>query len=180
MDRPQTRDSLVEKCGRTCQCQCQTNQINGTTKCGQILQVTQTAMCRNHGIMPSSVKTLIGLAAPNINKFTAACHSVVPNNMESRTAGERWLSLGRHSTRDDDLFCQVSRISCFQKHRAATLRQPHSTKQTWRFPELADAMQHVVRHKQRSAVPQSTHSEPLASTSATARMFTELLSSCFK
>ena len=80
--------------------------------------------------------------------------------------GERWLSLGRHSTRDDDLFCEVSRISCFQKHRVATLRQPHSTKQTWRLPELADAMQHVARLKQLSAVPQSMHSEPLASTNA--------------
>ena len=38
----------------------------------------------------------------------------------------------------------------------------------------------TLRLKQRGAVPQSMHSEPLASTSATARMFTELLSSCFK
>ena len=61
-------------------------------------------MCRNHGIMLSSVKTLVGLAAPNISKSTAACHQVALNRMmKSRAAGERWLSLGRRSTRDDDL-----------------------------------------------------------------------------
>mmetsp|Transcript_24699 Transcript_24699/g.64837 ORF Transcript_24699/g.64837 Transcript_24699/m.64837 type:complete len:213 (+) Transcript_24699:2444-3082(+) len=99
--------------------------------------------------------------------------------LESRTAGERSLPLERDYKRDDVLFCQASRRSCFQKRRAATFRQPDYTKQIWRLPELTDAMQHAVRLKQRSAVSQSMHSEPLASTSATTRMFTEPLSSCF-
>ena len=66
------------------------------------------------------------------------------------------------------------RTSCFQKHRALTSVQPHSMEQTWRLSELAVAMQHVVRLKQRSAMPPSMHSEPMTSPSATARMFTEL------
>ena len=175
-------------------------------------------------------KTLLSLAAPNINKSTAACHHVTPNKLESRTVGERWLSLARHSTRDDDLsvkfqkrllldasrgnlsatachhvlqtylspvlresvhthlaalhkvrcsFCQASRKSCFYQRRAATFGNPTPRSKSGGSPSTLKRC-NKLQHKRRRAVSQSMHSEPLASSSATARMHTELKSSCFQ
>ena len=76
-----------------------------------------------------------------------------------RTAGERWLSLGRHSTGDDDLFCQVTRISYFQKR----LRQPYGNPTPRSKPVASPSLLmrcNTLRLKQRSAVHQSMHSEP--------------------
>ena len=54
---------------------------------------------------------------------------------------------------DEVLFLHDSRRSCFNERRAATPWQTDTSKHVWRFPELVDTMQYVLRVEQRRNVP---------------------------